>query len=531
MTATTTTKSQLQWEDIVLSFAPPAKRTSQRRRRLAAYRLPLILAVQAVLTWRLKDIVNDDEALYIHGGHVAIAYFLHGGAENASLLRLYGSYFSGAPDAYPVVAAALDSVGGLALVRLFSLFCMLVASVCLYRLGRHLFSEDIGLLSSLIFALAGSVQFAGKLATYDAPCLALIAVAVMLAITRKSITSASLVSLFLVLASATKYAGLALVPFVLVIAFLATLVADGRPWRNNLPRAVLRGSAALVAFVALTLIGYRLWGAGISAGIKFTTTGRHALEPASMSVLLKSLAYDIGLTYGLAIFGVYLLLRQRAVGKSLLMVVMLCAGSVIQASSLRIHEFVSLDKHTYFTALFCAVPAAIAFNWMLSPRGRRTLALVGIVWLLLLDGMWRSKVQYSWPSSVMEPISEIKNLNISGQYFSFDADAGSYYTEGDPRIVWYSAAEAYSIFGQGSSKVVAMEKSHEFTGFLFQTTNLSGQNLGELHILQRLLASDPYYFETSTFPVSPYSKAVWQLWVHYPVGYHGPSLKAAPNGV
>jgi hypothetical protein len=88
-----------------------------------------------------------------------------------------------------------------------------------------------------------------------------------------------------------------------------------------------------------------------------------------------------------------------------------------------------------------------------------------------------------------------------------------------------------SIFGQGLPEVIAMEKSHEFTAFLFQTTNLSSQNLGELHVLQRLLASDSYYFKTSTFPVSPYTKAVWQLWIHYPVGYHGSSLKASSNGL
>ena len=60
---------------------------------------------------------------------------------------------------------------------------------------------------------------------------------------------------------------------------------------------------------------------------------------------------------------------------------------------------------------------------------------------------------------------------------------------------------------------------------MFQTTNLSAQNLAELHVLDRLLASDPYYFETGTIRVSPYTKGFWQLWIHYPADYHGPSLK------
>jgi hypothetical protein len=84
--------------------------------------------------------------------------------------------------------------------------------------------------------------------------------------------------------------------------------------------------------------------------------------------------------------------------------------------------------------------------------------------LLLINGMWRAKTQYSWPASILTPISTIQTLNISGQYFSFDSDAGEFFTH-------------------------------------------------------------PYYFETATYRVNAYSKAVWQLWIHYPPGYHSPSLK------
>jgi hypothetical protein len=82
--------------------------------------------------------------------------------------------------------------------------------------------------------------------------------------------------------------------------------------------------------------------------------------------------------------------------------------------------------------------------------------------------------------------------------------------------VWYPTADAFSIFSQGLPQVVALEKSHEFTAFLFETTNLGGQDLSELHVLQRLLAAYHYYFKTSTIPVNPYTTAVWQLWIHYP---------------
>lgn len=532
MSEFTGTRSRLEWQEILLSFAPPVKRTRQAKDRLTAYRLPMILILQAALTWRLNDIVSNDEALYLHGGHVVIAHLFHGGAGNAALLRLYGSFFSGAPNAYPVVEAALDSVGGLLLVRLFSLLLMLIANVCVYRIGRHLFTENVALLASLVFALTGSVQYIGKYATYDAPCLALVAAAAAIAITKRSLASASIIGTLLALAVVTKYAGLALVPFVLVMTFLTIPTAEGHPWRSGFLHAGLRGAIATLVFAGLLVGGYRLWGSGIAYGAKFTTTGRQALDPTATSYLIESLLFDIGLAYALAIGGILLMLRRRIWDKTMLMMVMLGAGSVIQASSVRIHEFTSLDKHTAFSGLFCAVPAAVALDWALSKRGRTTLGALAVIWLLLIDGMWRSNLQYSWPSSIMAPINEIKALNITGQYFSFDAETGEYYTQGDAEIDWYPAAEAYSIFGQGLSKVIETEKSHEFTGFLFQPTDLSGQNISELHVLDRLLASDPYYNETSIFRVSPYTKAVWQLWIHYPIGYHRSALKRlwAKNG-
>ena len=519
------TEPHLEWQDILLSFVPPERRTSRARERLTAFRLPLILVLQAALTWRLTDVANDDEALYIHGGHVVIAHLLHGGAANAALLRLYGSYFSGAPNAYPVVAAWLDSVGGLILVRFFSLCCMLTATVCVYKLGRHLFNENVALLASLVFALTASVQFVGKLATYDAPCLVLVALASTLAITKSSTIVAPIIGALLAMAAVTKYTALALVPFVLLMTFLTALTAKGRQWSWNFPRAVLRGALATLVFAGLLFGGYHLWGSGISVGLKFTTISRKAIDPTKISILLESLLYDIGLTYALAIGGMLLMICRRAWDRVMLLLVMLGAGSVIQASSVRIHEFTSLDKHTYFTGFFCAIPAAVAMDWALSKRGRTALAAVAVIWLLFIDGLWRSNLQYSWPASILTPVNVIKDLNIPGQYLSFDSDTAGFYTQGDPRIDWYPSAIAYSIFGQGLPKVIQIEKRHQFTGFLFQTSDLSPQNVSELHALDRVLAADPYYFETGTFKVNPYTKAVWQLWIHYPVGYHGPNLK------
>src|ERR1700761_818151 len=138
MTASADLKSRLSWPDIFVSFLPPEKRTAAAKDRVLAYRLPLILTLQAGLTLRLNDIVSNDEALYIHAGHVVLSNMGGGNAADAALLQFYGSFFSGAPNLYPLVAGALDTTGGLFLTRLFSLFLMLGATLCVHRIGRHL---------------------------------------------------------------------------------------------------------------------------------------------------------------------------------------------------------------------------------------------------------------------------------------------------------------------------------------------------------------------------------------------------------
>ena len=100
------------------------------------------------------------------------------------------------PDSTPLVASSWFGF--------FSLCCMLTATVCVYKIGRHLFNENVALLASLVFALAGSVQFIGKLATYDAPCLVLVALATTLAVTKRSIAIAPIIGVLLAAASVTS---------------------------------------------------------------------------------------------------------------------------------------------------------------------------------------------------------------------------------------------------------------------------------------------------------------------------------------
>ena len=76
-----------------------------------------ILLLQAVLSLRLHNTAFEDESLYLYAGHMELEHLLHG----AALQGQYASYFSGSPVLYPVAAAFLDQIGGLALARALSL--------------------------------------------------------------------------------------------------------------------------------------------------------------------------------------------------------------------------------------------------------------------------------------------------------------------------------------------------------------------------------------------------------------------------
>ena len=140
---------------------PGSSGTGRPPSRLAAYipgrrttmisRLVLlaILSLQAVLSLRLRNTAFEDESLYLYAGHMELQHLLHG----AALQGQYSSYFSGSPVLYPVLAAALDQVGGLALARALSLVEMLATTVLLYSMTRRLFNERIGLCAAALFAV------------------------------------------------------------------------------------------------------------------------------------------------------------------------------------------------------------------------------------------------------------------------------------------------------------------------------------------------------------------------------------------
>src|SRR5207245_10022474 len=97
-------------------------------------------------------------------------------------LEPYGLYFSGYPSFYPVIGGVLDFLGGLEAARLFSLLCMLIVTTCVYCMTIQFFDRQSALFAAFLFACEGSVLFLVRLATYDAFCFCLLALAVMLSL-------------------------------------------------------------------------------------------------------------------------------------------------------------------------------------------------------------------------------------------------------------------------------------------------------------------------------------------------------------
>src|SRR5258708_16622257 len=145
------------------------------------FRFPLrfILLLQAVTSLLvLRNTAFADEALYVLAGQ---QIFLNWMGQTA-YLEPYGLYFSGYPSFYPVIGGVLDFLGGLEAARLFSLLCILIVTVCVYFITIQFFDRKSALIAAFLFACEGSVLFLGRLATYDAFCLCLLALAVMLSL-------------------------------------------------------------------------------------------------------------------------------------------------------------------------------------------------------------------------------------------------------------------------------------------------------------------------------------------------------------
>jgi hypothetical protein len=398
-------------------LAPPSH---ARRRWLSRAVLLLIMLIQAALTLRMHNTAFEDEALYLYVGHLEIAHWLTG----AALQGNYPSYFSGAPALYPVLGALADSVGGLAAARALSLIEMLAVTGVLYALTRRLFNERVALCAAVIFSVAEPTLFLGNLATYDATALCLLAVAAWVVVRTAAFRWPAylLAAPLAVLAVATKYAALLFVPSIVVLAGLAAAPRTGR-------RALIAPAALGLTTAGLLAGTLYLAGPDYLTGIKFTTLQRFQ-GTSSASTLLWDSAQWIGVPLVLAVFGAaaYALRpfteegEQVAPGGGRLRRVLLgavLAGSALLASAeqIRIHTFVSLQKHVGFGLLLAAPIAGVGLARVVGDHFRRTQIGIAIWGAALVIGMTQANNLFNaWPDSSVFVTDMARYLQPGARY-------------------------------------------------------------------------------------------------------------------
>ena len=373
---------------ILWSLAPE----SLRHRRVWP-RLPmlLIVVVQSAISLRLHNTAYRDEALYIYEGHQIIANLLHG----TPLPDDPYAYFSGSPDVYPVLAASVDHIGGLTLVRLMSLAFMLVATFSVRSVCRSIAGQTSGTVGALIFGLAGPVSVLGNFATFDAPALAFTALASAFAAKRLPRTTSLVVlqiagaGVCLAAAFSFKYAAGLFFP---VVVLLPLAVNPFRLWRKTLlmSAGVLATLSAVLVPLGLTVGRKEL------DGLTSTTTSRHVLEPTPRWQLVH-LTFDfVGAWIILGAVGAIILCRRR---QALLGILLIVGAIAPPAYQILISERVSLHKHVAFGLIFAVPLIAVVISSYKSSWGR-ILPFVA-VWGALVLGASQSLslFEFGWPNT------------------------------------------------------------------------------------------------------------------------------------
>jgi 4-amino-4-deoxy-L-arabinose transferase-like glycosyltransferase len=393
---------------------------------MSRWSLPLILAFQALLSWTLlQNTAFQDEALYVYAGRQIWQHWLVG----LPLLDNFSYYFSGYPYVYPVIGGALDMLGGLELVRSFSLACMLVATACGYYVTKQLFDQKSAVFAAIFFVCQGPVLFLSRLSTYDPLCLCLVAVGMALAV------NASLarrpwralgVGPFLVLAFGAKYAALLFIPSILATLALFSLLKRG--WISMLVRGTLGVLSLAVVGTAAAIVVIHFDPSMLHA-LGATTTNRIVIEVYSRPGLAEHVVEMVGLSYAVGLASLVFARKKN------LLIALLFLGSALLVPAYHIYkaELISLDKHLGFSMLFLMPVAGYTLASLsgfrqVSSTGRYWLSGVAVCLVLFLVGIGEAQFMYSsWPPTTQ--LAYALNTQVrpaSGRYLAEQFEVSRY---------------------------------------------------------------------------------------------------------
>ncbi|MEY9965986.1 4-amino-4-deoxy-L-arabinose transferase-like glycosyltransferase [Streptacidiphilus sp. MAP12-16] len=433
---------------IAPSWAEDSVRPSRRHKTTpavdkpprAAFRadwLPLlvVLLVQGALSYRLSAMNTAflDEGTYLYSGYQELAHLLHGHPVSA-----YETFFSGAPVIYPVVVALADLAGGLQGARILSLLFMLSATVAVHLATRRIRGSVAAFFAAALFAALGPTQFLGMYATYDAMALACLAWAGYFAVrlaTGGGYLNLIPAALAMSLADCTKYASLLWTPVVLGIAVFAG--RSGSPWQWTRWK---RGLCLLGAWSVALAVPAALAGSSYISGFNHTTLKRNPGHDAP-SYVAEAAAKWVGPLLIVALLGVvvtWFATRAREDnGRSefWLTLVLLLGGLLAPVNQVRIHTWLSLQKHVDFGAWFACIVAGILLARIFAALRRRVHLVAGVLVTASVVvpmgyvGAGQAKDMFTaWPDSAsfvarLEPYIH----KGSDQYLVEDYDVPAYY--------------------------------------------------------------------------------------------------------
>lgn len=396
------------------------------------WRLALILTMQsAVSLITLRNTAFQDEGLYLYAGRQILRHWLGGPAP----LENYAFYFSGYPYVYPPIGGALDMIGGLELARAFSLACMLGVNCVIYFAARRLFQEPAALFASAIYASVGSALFLGRLATFDAFCLLLVALATGIAL-RLSDSRQMWLAIFpaplLALAMLAKYAALIFVIPVLGVMALGLLAAQG--WRPMIYRMTI---ATLTLIAALGVV-YLVMDKSAYHAINGSTTNRTSLiDKPRLELFLHVLAMG-GVVYAAALIGV-IIVWIRFPRWRLLSLSLYIASWLMPIYHIYKQEAVSLDKHIAYGLFFAAPLAGYGLVWLAgsaervfaATAGRNWLTGLAVIMIVFTLGLQQSQSIYAqWANtSSLSYVLHTQMRDGSGRYLIEDIEVARYDAE------------------------------------------------------------------------------------------------------
>jgi len=429
-----------------------------------------------------------------------------------------------------VIGALADQVGGVFAARLLSLLFMLGATGLLYLTSRRMFGVRAAVFAAALFGTTESVAFVGGLATYDAPAIFLLALAMWIVVRfgRSTWPLYQLAVIPLILAVGTKYAALLFVPTVLVLAGISALVHSGRWW------ALLRPVVLGLTFGAMVYGLVRLAGPGYAAGISSTTTSR-AQGTTPTSQILREVAQWGGVVFAVALVGaLFYVLRPKFaidageqpgwIGRALLACLLVGTALLAPADQLHLHTDVSLYKHVGFGLLFAAPLAGYGMQRLIGVHFERVQFGIAI-WAiaLALTVTQTTSLFHAW----------VPSTKLVSTLRKYTEPRGEYLVENSPPVIYGLRndvnAEPYQIISTYSWQFTDLE-GRTYTGIPAYTTAIRDDFFNvvafdggstpdvDAQILNALKANHDYYLTTTITQQSSYGWDTYYIWVKWEPG-------------